>query len=868
MWSVTGGAWNNVNTTTNGSVTKLSPASLLTDPNFYKPADRIDANGFAHILAYADAAAYVADPTVAPTLSMPGTGSSLAAGTYYVRYSWVTATGETKPSPEAAITIAANQKITAVIPALPIGATSANIYISKGDVINFAGKVSGSVVENPNKANRSNFSAATLLAPSNTAFLTEPSSVSYGQISTLDGTVYPVSDTVNGQMVQQIFSFDLIKWAERKLGYSIGATTADKVAWLKANVTGITCNWYGYGTGPSGNKAYLTRWVTDTAAWSPSPVSHTASVVTKLAFTLGAIANGIDTNGFCHFLAYADASNGTTASTINTDYVELVPTLATDHSITTNFVGKVAGSTTVNGNKALKVSSTTLNAPTTYTEVSQTGYNNLATNSDGLLDGQSTSVSGEIAGRVFSFDLIKLAEAKLGRSIGADTAAKIAWLKSNLSAITFNVYANGSGPSGNRATLAPWNALSAGWALNWTTTTSASIVKLSVAILSTNNLTSYIDANGFANLLIYADASNGTVASVINTDYAEAVINFQMDAAQITNFNGKVSGSTVENPHIAKRTSSAGAPSLLFPSDGSWTEMNASNLSALVALDTNSTNLSTTTNGGISQHIFSFNLIEMTERKFGMSIGADTASKVAWLKANLSSIQCNWYGYGSGPLGNKATLGAWSASAGGWQGIGSHTNSAPTKIQSTYTVGNGWVNSGIDSSGFAHWVAWADASNGTTASAINTDFVECLLTYQPLDGSETLQTSVTGTSYTQTAALVAGTVPKAASTAIVSSVINTDYVELVLSYSFLQSSSAFEEKKDYTVGVTFSGILGIPTNIADVQTAIRDMLPAHLAVNFMYRYLTWQNLIDANLTWTAFEGKGYTFKSLETAKLP
>jgi hypothetical protein len=143
-----------------------------------------------------------------------------------------------------------------------------------------------------------------------------------------------------------------------------------------------------------------------------------------------------------------------------------------------------------------------------------------------------------------------------------------------------------------------------------------------------------------------------------------------------------------------------------------------------------------------------------------------------------------------------------------------------------------------------------------------------LLTYQPLDGSETLQTSVTGTSYTQTAALVAGTVPKAASTAIVSSVINTDYVELVLSYSFLQSSSAFEEKKDYTVGVTFSGILGIPTNIADVQTAIRDMLPAHLAVNFMYRYLTWQNLIDANLTWTAFEGKGYTFKSLETAKLP
>jgi hypothetical protein len=35
----------------------------------------------------------------------------------------------------------------------------------------------------------------------------------------------------------------------------------------------------------------------------------------------------IDANGFIHCLAYADASNGTTASTINTDYVELNVTL-------------------------------------------------------------------------------------------------------------------------------------------------------------------------------------------------------------------------------------------------------------------------------------------------------------------------------------------------------------------------------------------------------------------------------------------------------------------------------------------------------------------------------------------------------------
>ncbi len=34
--------------------------------------------------------------------------------------------------------------------------------------------------------------------------------------------------------------------------------------------------------------------------------------------------------GFTHFLAYADASDGTTASVINTDYVELNVELSTD----------------------------------------------------------------------------------------------------------------------------------------------------------------------------------------------------------------------------------------------------------------------------------------------------------------------------------------------------------------------------------------------------------------------------------------------------------------------------------------------------------------------------------------------------------
>jgi hypothetical protein len=72
----------------------------------------------------------LANPAAAPTMTTSAIGGALAAATYYVRYTLISAQGETLVSPEASIiTTGATSSITVTIPALPAGATLAGIYI-------------------------------------------------------------------------------------------------------------------------------------------------------------------------------------------------------------------------------------------------------------------------------------------------------------------------------------------------------------------------------------------------------------------------------------------------------------------------------------------------------------------------------------------------------------------------------------------------------------------------------------------------------------------------------------------------------------------------------------------------------------------
>lgn len=185
-------------------------------------------------------------------------------------------------------------------------------------VSNMENKVNASTVENPHSSKVGN--AASLLSPS--SITGEIATTEYAKITSLDGTVYGYGPKVSGMIAQQLFQFDIIQAIERNVGRIPRPDTAGKVQWVKDNANTFTFNWYGYGSAPSGNIARTSVW--NGSSWVGLSSTTASGVILRQSVLSSAnIATDIDSNGMVFFLAYADASDGVTASTINTDYVEL-----------------------------------------------------------------------------------------------------------------------------------------------------------------------------------------------------------------------------------------------------------------------------------------------------------------------------------------------------------------------------------------------------------------------------------------------------------------------------------------------------------------------------------------------------------------
>jgi hypothetical protein len=191
----------------------------------------------------------------------------------------------------------------------------------------FRGKVAGSVVDNGNIA-KGNAVSNALQRP--TESWDENVQANYDRTSSLDGNLrVSASNPVSGVIAQQLYSFNIIRTLEDKFGPQIwqGKTAlADKIAMAKQVITKLICNWSGFGSGPTGSKATLIGW--NGTQWSTglSNVTGSNNLVAKLSVTRTdspGISSMIQSDGFINFLAYAEPSNGTVVSVINTDYVEL-----------------------------------------------------------------------------------------------------------------------------------------------------------------------------------------------------------------------------------------------------------------------------------------------------------------------------------------------------------------------------------------------------------------------------------------------------------------------------------------------------------------------------------------------------------------
>lgn len=71
-----------------------------------------------------------------------------------------------------------------------------------------------------------------------------------------------------------------------------------------------------------------------------------------------------------------------------------------------------------------------------------------------------------------------------------------------------------------------------------------------------------------------------------------------------------------------------------------------------------------------------------------------------------------------------------------------------------------------------------------------------------------------------------------------------------------------EESAEYTVTIDFVSVMGEPENMTGIIEQLDKLMPAHLQVNYKYKWRTWRALYESGITWREIYEKGYTWSDL------
>jgi hypothetical protein len=181
--------------------------------------------------------------------------------------------------------------------------------------------------------------------------------------------------------------------------------------------------------------------------------------------------------------------------------------------------------------------------------------------------------------------------------------------------------------------------------------------------------------------------------------------------------DGKVSGSTVENPHMVRRGST---DHLATPSENFGIELNTDDYVRVSKRDNSSQYAggNNTVAGAIGQFRITVDVIEEIERKVGTVKGSTKTEKINNVKNVVAGLFVDAYMYGAGPGGFKTMLTRWQPATNSYQTPIETTASSPSYIRS---AGSSTHGNYLDSDGKITFVAYTTASDGVTSSYLTVD---------------------------------------------------------------------------------------------------------------------------------------------------
>ena len=74
----------------------------------------------------------------------------------------------------------------------------------------------------------------------------------------------------------------------------------------------------------------------------------------------------------------------------------------------------------------------------------------------------------------------------------------------------------------------------------------------------------------------------------------------------------------------------------------------------------------------------------------------------------------------------------------------------------------------------------------------------------------------------------------------------------------------FQDFENYLIKIKFTSVRGVPKNQASFELALKEFIPAHLGLAFIYSFLNWAEFDEYNLMWEEWDGLNLTWVQFET----
>ena len=95
-------------------------------------------------------------------------------------------------------------------------------------------------------------------------------------------------------------------------------------------------------------------------------------------------------------------------------------------------------------------------------------------------------------------------------------------------------------------------------------------------------------------------------------------------------------------------------------------------------------------------------------------------------------------------------------------------------------------------------------------------------------------------------------------------VVTVEHVENVAEAFQGGDVEVIERYADYTIVIKFISSFGVPANLSDLTDLLRELIPAHLAIEYVFKFVTYDMVKGDYATYDTLLATGFTYDDLIT----